>query len=34
MSSIDRAKSPTWSSDRESWNIPERGISPWVGLKP
>src|ERR1041384_1712747 len=34
MSSSDLAKSPTWSSVRESCRIPLRGISPCVGLKP
>jgi len=34
MSSILRAKSPTWSSVRESRRIPCREINPCVGLKP
>src|SRR4030095_15083579 len=33
MSSILRAKRPTWSSVRESGRIPRREISPCVGLK-
>ena len=32
--SIVRPKSPTWSRLRESWNIPCRETSPWVGLRP
>src|SRR4029453_3713380 len=34
MSSILRAKRPTWSSVRERGRIPRREISPCVGLKP